>query len=214
MNTLNTLTTLIGGFFTSLFTSTSLNAMPIKPPIAANGCPATLDFTFRELNGKRQVNLCEEYKGKVVIIVNTASKCGFTPQFEGLEALYAKYKDRGLVVLGFPSNDFGNQDPGSEKEIATFCRLTYDVKFPMFEKTHAAKSTASPLYRTLGELANDYPNWNFHKYVLNTRGELIGSFSSFTRPDSKKLIRLIESNLPQAVEKASSAKQETQQATL
>lgn len=181
----------------SFFTSANVMAEPVQSGLTVNGCPATLDFTLRELDGDKTVHLCEAYKGKVVIIVNTASKCGFTPQFEGLEAMHEKYKDQGLAILGFPSNDFGGQDPGSEKEIAEFCRLTYSVKFPMFEKTHAAKRNASPIYKVLGDMAGEYPRWNFHKYVLDTEGRLIGSFSSFTTPDSKKLVNLIEDNLPQ-----------------
>lgn len=166
---------------------------------SANDCPAALKFTMRALDEDRNVNLCEEYKGKLVMIVNTASKCGFTGQFEGLEALYAKYKDKGFVILGFPSNDFANQDPGSEKEVAEFCRLTYGVKFPMFEKTHAAKANASPIYQTLAELAGGkYPKWNFYKYVISPEGKLIGNYSSFTKPTAKRLVKLIEANLPKS----------------
>jgi glutathione peroxidase len=184
------------GLLISFFASTHVMAEPVKGAATENGCPAALDFTLRLLGSPDPVNLCEIYKGKVVVIVNTASKCGFTPQFEGLEKLYSDYKDRGLVVLGFPSNDFANQDPGSEDEIKQFCQLTYGVKFPMFEKTHAAKGTASPIYQTLGDMAGEYPQWNFHKYVLNTKGELVGSFSSFVTPQSDKLVKLIEENLP------------------
>lgn len=162
---------------------------------AAAACPATLDFTLRSLGGTEPVHLCEAYAGKVVLIVNTASKCGYTPQFEGLENLYEQYRERGLVVLGFPSNDFGNQDPGSEKQIQTFCRLTYGVRFPMFEKTHAAERTADPLYRQLGELAGEYPRWNFHKYLLDREGRLVGSFPSQIRPDDRRLIEQIEALL-------------------
>lgn len=175
----------------------SSNEEAINMESKANACPPALDFTVRALDEDRKVNLCEEYKGKLVMIVNTASKCGFTPQFEGLEALHEKYKDKGFVVLGFPSNDFANQDPGSEKQVAEFCRLTYGVKFPMFEKTHAAKSNASPIYKKLAELSGGkYPKWNFYKYVISPEGELIGSYSSFTKPNAKRLVKLIESNLP------------------
>jgi len=154
-----------------------------------------LDVVVRTLNGKEEVNLNSAYHGKVVLIVNTASKCGFTYQYDGLEKLYAKYKDRGLVVLGFPSNDFANQEPGNEQEIQQFCRLTYGVKFPMFAKTRVRKQFANPLYQRLGEAAGEYPAWNFHKYLLNRDGKLVASYSSFTKPESKKLVERIESLL-------------------
>ena len=124
---------------------------------ARAACPDTLDFSARQLATDEVVNLCEAYRGKVVLIVNTASKCAYTDQYEGLEALYDQYRDRGLVVLGFPSNDFGGQEPGTEQEIKRFCRLTYSVKFPMFEKTHVRKDRADPLYRLLGEQAGEFP---------------------------------------------------------
>lgn len=188
---------LFSGLVWSFLSPSHILAEPAAAGInSANACPATLDFTLRELDGEQRIHLCEAYQGKVILMVNTASKCGFTSQFEALEQLHETYKDRGFTVLGFPSNDFGSQDPGSEKEIATFCRMTYGVKFPMFEKTHAAKKHADPLYQTLGNLAGEYPRWNFHKYLLNTRGELIGSFSSMVKPDNKKLVKLIETNLP------------------
>jgi glutathione peroxidase len=159
---------------------------------AENHCPITLDFNKRTLASDQTVNLCKEYLGKVVLVVNTASKCGYTPQYDGLEALYRKYKDKGLVVLGFPSNDFGGQEPGSEKQIQSFCRLTYGVEFPMFEKTRAAKANADPIYRTLGNMAGEYPQWNFHKYVLDRQGRLVASYSSRIEPQSKTMIETIE----------------------
>ena len=155
-------------------------------------CPDTLNFTKKTLLGDESVNLCEKYLGKVVLVVNTASKCGYTYQYEGLEDLYKEYKDRGLVVLGFPSNDFGGQEPGSAKQIAAFCRLTYSVKFPMFEKTHAAKSNADPFYRSLGDLAGEYPGWNFHKYILDRNGKLVASFNSKVEPKSREILSTIE----------------------
>ena len=108
-----------------------------------------LDHSVRQLAGERVDRLCEVYQGQVVMIVNTASKCGFTPQFEGLEALYRKYKDQGFAVLGFPSKDFGNQEYGTEEEAADFCRLTYGVQFPMYATTHAKKGKADPLLKDL-----------------------------------------------------------------
>jgi glutathione peroxidase len=161
----------------------------------AADCPPALDYTLRTLNSAQSVSMCSAYRGKVILIVNTASKCAFTPQYEGLESLYERYKERGLVVLGFPSNDFANQEPGSEQQISRFCRLTYDVAFPMFGKTRVTASNADPLYRTLGELAGEYPQWNFHKYLLNRNGELIGSFGSHIKPGDQRIVQLIESNL-------------------
>ena len=118
---------------------------------SANQCPELLDIEVRKLASDEKVRLCDEYRGKVVLVVNTASKCAFTGQYEGLEKLYADYKDEGLVVLGFPSNDFGGQEPGSEEKIQSFCRLTYSVQFPMFEKTNAKKGNAGLLYQRLGK---------------------------------------------------------------
>lgn len=154
-----------------------------------------LDVTVRTLNGQDQYNLAKEYAGKVVLIVNTASKCGFTSQYDGLEALHTKYRDRGFVVLGFPSNDFANQEPGTEAEIQKFCRLTYGVKFPMFAKTRVRKQNADPLYKRLGEAAGEFPAWNFHKYLIDRDGRLVASFSSFTTPGSSRLVKKIESLL-------------------
>ncbi len=155
-------------------------------------CSPALDFEVRYLNNSEPVRLCERYQGDVLLIVNTASKCAFTPQYEGLEALHHKYKKRGLAVLGFPSNDFGGQEPGTEEQIQTFCRLTYGVQFPMFEKTHAAQPNADPLYRYLGQASGEYPQWNFHKYLVDRQGRLVGSFKSHVRPDNPQLIKAIE----------------------
>lgn len=166
----------------------------ITVPIV-DGCPVTLNHQVRLLNTDKQVNLCQLYKGKVVLIVNTASKCGFTGQYEDLEALYAKYQARGLEVLGFPSNDFANQEPGSEKEVQDFCRLTYGVKFPMFAKTHVKKGNADPVYQTLGKLTGTYPKWNFYKYLLDRNGNVVDVSSSLTNPS--KLQKRIEHLLMQ-----------------
>jgi glutathione peroxidase len=164
-------------------------------PAFAGACPETLDFTRKTLIGEKEINLCAEYLGKVVLIVNTASKCGFTPQYEGLEALYRKYKDRGLVVLGFPSNDFGGQEPGGAQQIQEFCKNTYGVEFPMFEKTHAAERNADPLYKTLGRIAGEFPQWNFHKYLIDRDGKLIASFPTREDPQSTRVVQKIEAAL-------------------
>lgn len=151
-----------------------------------------LDHEVRRLGSDEVVNLKQAYAGKVVLIVNTASKCAFTGQYEGLEALYAKYRERGLVVLGFPSNDFGGQEPGSEQQIQDFCRLTYSVQFPMFAKTHVKKGQADPLFRGLAEAAGRYPKWNFHKYLLDRDGRLVDNYLSFTSPQSDTIVEAIE----------------------
>lgn len=166
---------------------------PIPVP-QVDGCPATLNHTVRMLNQEQTVNLCQAYRGSVVLIVNTASKCGFTGQYEGLEALYAKYQAQGLVILGFPSNDFANQEPGSEQEVQTFCRLTYGVKFPMFAKTHVKADNADPVFRTLGELTGTYPKWNFYKYLLDRKGNIVDVSASFTTPAGleKRIVALLK----------------------
>jgi glutathione peroxidase len=155
-------------------------------------CPETLDFKKRELAGDAVIDLCQAYQGKVVLIVNTASKCGFTYQYEGLETLYRKYQDQGLVVLGFPSNDFAGQEPGSEQQISNFCRNTYSIEFPMFEKSYVRQGVAEPLYETLARLSGEYPRWNFHKYLLDRSGNLVGSFPSRVEPESKQIVDAIE----------------------
>lgn len=178
-----------------LLVSAPVAASPSQQVVSADtqsACPETLNFTFRTLAGDDSVNLCQKYLGKVVMIVNTASKCGFTPQYDGLEALYRNYRDKGLVVLGFPSNDFGGQEPGTEKQIVDFCRLTYGVQFPMFQKTHASRYNADPLYRKLGELAGEYPGWNFHKYIIDRDGKLAASFKSSVLPESTEVVSVIE----------------------
>jgi glutathione peroxidase len=170
--------TLIGGF------TMSANA--------ATDCAPALDFEKRRLAGDETVRLCDAYKGKVLLVVNTASKCGFTGQYEGLEALYDQYREQGLEVLGFPSNDFGNQEPGSEAQIADFCRLTYSVEFPMFEKVSVKKGKADPFYEFLAQQTGVYPKWNFYKYLIDRDGKVVDVYSSVTTPRSKKLVQTIE----------------------
>lgn len=160
-------------------------------------CAPNLDFQFRRLGSDEQVKLCEAYGDRVVLVVNTASKCAFTPQYEGLEALHARFADRGLVVLGFPSNDFGNQEPGAEAQIQDFCRLTYGVQFPMFEKTTVRKGAAHPFYQRLAQQAGEYPRWNFHKYLLDHSGRLVASYVSQTAPDDPRLLKQLEALLQQ-----------------
>jgi glutathione peroxidase len=160
--------------------------------LATEDCAPALDFEKRRLAADEVVNLCEAYPGKVVLIVNTASKCAFTGQYEGLEALYRRYKDRGFVVLGFPSNDFGNQEPGTEKQIQNFCRLTYSVEFPMFEKISVKKGKADPLFRVLAEQAGAFSSWNFYKYLIDRDGNVVDYYTSVNSPESSKIVSAIE----------------------
>ena len=158
----------------------------------AFACSPLLDIAMRPLAGKEPQKLCDQFDGKVLLIVNTASKCGFTPQYEGLEALHAKYSAKGFAVLGFPSNEFMGQEPGTEAQIKEFCTLTYGVKFPMFEKTLVKGDDASPLYKRLKEATGEQPAWNFHKYLVDRDGHVVKSFGTRTKPDDKDLIAEIE----------------------
>lgn len=133
------------------------------------------------------------------MVVNTASFCGFTSQYEGLEKLYAKYKDRGLVVLGFPSNDFGQQEPGSNKEIADFCKNTYDVKFPMFAKSSVSGSNPNPLFKMLIAKTGTTPKWNFYKYLIDRNGNVVDSYGSMTKPSSSSITGEIEKLLGEKI---------------
>lgn len=156
---------------------------------------ALLNQDFRRLASDESVNLCDVYRGKVVLVVNTASKCGNTPQYEGLEGLYRQYGEEGLVVLGFPSNDFMGQEPGTEEDIQEFCRMTYGVKFPMFEKVTVREENAHPFFRALADEAGTYPQWNFHKYLIGRDGKLITEFSPRTKPYDEKVVTALESAL-------------------
>lgn len=162
---------------------------------------ALLDHSFRPLAGKGSVNLQQAYRGQVLLVVNTASKCGFTPQYEGLEALHARYKDQGFAVLGFPSNDFMGQEPGSEKQIKEFCTLTYGVKFPMFEKVHVTGNEATPLYKALKAATGEAPGWNFHKYLIDRNGAAVASFGSRTKPDDAAFVARLEALIAQPAPK-------------
>ncbi len=162
----------------------------------AAACPPILKHEFARLQDDAPQNLCQ-FAGKVVLVVNTASFCGFTKQYEGLEALYAKYQSKGLVVLGFPSNDFGKQEPGSSKEIADFCFNTYGVKFPMFAKTEVVGDKRNPFYAALYQATKSAPKWNFHKYLIDRNGKSVESFWSTTEPDNSRLVGAIEKALDQ-----------------
>ena len=172
-------------------TSTSAAAQNMSPPTV---CPALLAHEFPRLQDEAPQNLCQ-YAGKVVLVVNTASYCGFTGQYEGLEALYATKKARGLVVLGFPSNDFGQQEPGNAKQIADFCFNTYGVKFPMFSKTVVKGKGKNALYAELARATGKEPQWNFPKYLIDRNGKVVANFPSDVEPDSPALVAAIEKSL-------------------
>jgi glutathione peroxidase len=164
--------------------------------LPAMACDSSLlDQDFRQLAGKETINLCQAYEGEVVLVVNTASKCGNTPQYDGLEKLYEEYGDEGLVVLGFPSNDFLGQEPGTEEQIQDFCRTTYGVQFPMFEKTTVKGEQAHPFFASLAEASGTYPSWNFHKYLIGRDGQLIAEFSPRTQPYDDRIVSAIEQAL-------------------
>ncbi|MBT3046377.1 MAG: glutathione peroxidase [gamma proteobacterium symbiont of Ctena orbiculata] len=181
--------------YSALITLALLLLTPI-PGHAESGnpsiCSEESNYSKRQLNSDQVDNLCETHRGKVMLVVNTASRCAFTDQYEGLEKLYSRYRERGLVVIGFPSNDFGNQEPGSEGSIKEFCRLTYGVRFPMYAKSRVSGDNADPFYRALAQAAGTPPRWNFHKYLIDRDGRLAGSYNSFVAPESDRLIDAIE----------------------
>ncbi|PRC92426.1 glutathione peroxidase [Solimicrobium silvestre] len=181
-------------FSIGIFAQTPSAQTPTPAQSAPQSCPAILHYTFNRLQDDSKQDLCQ-YAGKVVLVVNTASFCGFTKQYEGLEALYAKYADKGLVVLGFPSNDFGKQEPGSSKEIADFCYNTYGVKFPMFAKSSVKGDEANPLYQALIKATGTTPKWNFYKYLIDRKGNIVDSYTSVTTPESETLVGPIEKAL-------------------
>lgn len=170
--------------------------LALIPGTALASCPRLLDYTVPSLTGS-PTPLCQ-YQGKVLLVVNTASQCFYTPQYEGLEKLQKRYAARGLVVLGFPSNDFGGQEPGSNKEIADFCQVNYGVSFPMFTKSVVKGPAASPLYAMLAQRTGKQPGWNFHKYLVDRKGEAVQSFESGVSPDDPRLLREIERLLAQS----------------
>lgn len=164
---------------------------------AANQCGAILGNSMQQLRTRESVDLCENFKGKTLLIVNTASKCGFTPQFEGLEALHQKYRDKGLVVLGFPSDDFAQEYDDAEKT-AEVCYLTYGVEFPMFSSTSVRGAKANPVFKALIAKTGEAPSWNFNKYLVSADEKKVLHFGSRTKPDDKKFIAELESLLAEA----------------
>ena len=168
-----------------------LNPSDANANPASATCAPALSHTFLRLQDEVPQNLCQ-CQGKVIMVVNTASFCGFTSQYEGLEKVYARYKDKGFVILGFPSNDFGQQEPGSNKEIAEFCKNTYDVKFPMFAKSSVSGKDANPLFKMLISKTGTSPKWNFYKYLIDRNGNIVESYNSLSKPDGKSITSEIE----------------------
>jgi glutathione peroxidase len=169
---------------------------PFTSARAKEKTSSAYDYSFETLIDQKPMPL-SQFKGKVLLVVNTASNCGFTTQYEGLQKLYDAYRDRGLVIVGVPSDDFGGQEPGSAEEIATFCQLNYGVTFPMTAKTVVSGDNAHPFYQWASDGLGfgTSPKWNFHKYLVNRNGELVDYFNSTTAPDANKLIEAIEALL-------------------
>ena len=178
----------------SLAVAALVIACGLALPATAQTCPALLNHTFAKLQDDSPQNLCQ-YSGQVILVVNTASYCGFTPQYEGLEQLYSQYGKRGFTILGFPSGDFGNQEKTNNKEIAEFCFNTYGVKFPMFAKSSVKGSAANPLFAALSADAGQAPKWNFHKYLIGRDGKVVASYPSQVEPLDPKLTGQIEALL-------------------
>jgi len=172
-------------FIATLLLTAGVNAAP--------ACPALLNFSLTDIDGKTR-SLCT-YAGKVVLVVNTASQCGYTGQYKGLQALSDQYGPRGLVVLGLPANDFGGQEPGSNATIKSFCVVGYQVNFPLFAKTGVTAANANPLHEVLAQATAERPRWNFHKYLIDRSGTRVLSFASHVDPQSKDMVQDIESLL-------------------
>jgi len=183
--------------FAALLGAFTATHAPAAEPQGAQDDPTyVLDFTIPRLDGSEQS--LREYEGKVVLIVNTASKCGLTPQYEGLQKLYERYRDRGFVVLGFPANNFRNQEPGSDKEISEFCTKTYGITFPMFTKISVKGKDIHPLYQRLTSLPEPIGGpvlWNFQKYLVDRTGRVVARFHPTVKPDDPALVSKIESLL-------------------
>ena len=178
-----------------------LLTIPIMSTLAADGekaVPPVLNFTMKDLNGKPQD--LSQYQGKVVLFVNVASQCGFTPQYKGLQALYEKYQKDGLVIIGVPANEFGKQEPGSDSEIAEFCEKNYHVTFPMLSKVVVKGNGITPLYKFLTSKETDPKfagdiGWNFEKFLISRSGEIVGRYKSRIAPDSPEIAQAIEAEL-------------------
>ena len=176
----------------------AVTSFAVSPASAEDKPPAALNFTMKSITGK-EVKLAD-YQGKVLLVVNVASKCGLTPQYEQLEAMNEKYADKGLVVLGFPCNQFLQQEPGTDAEIAEFCAATYKVKFPLFSKIDVNGKDAAPLYKHLTSLDTQPKgkgdiSWNFEKFVIGKNGQVVARFAPRTAPDAKEVLDVVEAEL-------------------
>ncbi|MCF7495456.1 glutathione peroxidase [Vibrio sp. L5-1] len=178
----------------SLLCSTALIASLTSSIAFASSCPEILNGKQRLLNSNEEIELCEEFQGKTLLVVNTASQCGFTPQFEQLEQLHQTYKDQGFTVVGFPSNDF-RQDRGSEEKSAKICYLDYGVTFPMMARASLSGSSANPVFAEIQQQAGVTPKWNFYKFLINKEGKVVATFPSSTSPVSATLKNAIEQQL-------------------
>ena len=178
--------------------TTSASVAPTSTSSAADGSgSASAPTSVHPLRVKRldgSETALAAWAGKVVLVVNTASECGYTPQYEGLQAIYLKFEPRGFAVLGFPSNDFGGQEPGTKEEIATFCKVRYGVSFPLFEKVKTKGSGRAALYALLSD-AKGEPKWNFHKYLVDKKGFPVRAWTSAVKPESAEIARAIEEQL-------------------
>lgn len=169
------------GFFLALFSN----------QVKADG--SAHEYTFNSIDGEPMP--FSSYKGKALLVVNTASKCGFTGQYDGLQSLWENYRDKGLVVVGVPSNDFAGQEPGSKEQIKEFCSVNFNVNFPMTSKVVVKGDDAHPFYQWAKDVAGG-PMWNFHKYLISPDGNMVRGYSSLVGPESKKLTKAIEKVLP------------------
>ena len=172
------------------------SASPAPSVAAESPCPPILDHKFSNLMDE-PISLCQ-FSGRVALIVNTASECGYTPQYDGLEKLYRRFRDKGFVVLGFPANDFGGQEPGTSKEIKQFCEVNYGITFPVFAKTSVIGAKANPLFRDLAAKTGKTPRWNFHKYLLDKKGQPVAVFESAVDPEDQRITSQVEKLLAAA----------------
>ena len=185
-----------GVWLTGLLALPTMLGMGASHAATPASCPPVLQHRFDRLQDEKPQDLCQ-YAGQVVLVVNTASYCGFTSQYRDLEAVYRRYQDQGFVVLGFPANNFGNQEPGTNEQIAEFCENTFGVQFPMFAKTDVVGAQTNPLFAQLRERTGSTPRWNFHKYLISRDGSEVLAYGSFTNPYGRSVRTDIERLLKQ-----------------